>query len=146
MTLKGTDRPSPPTPTTTPPPELTALWDMDSADYECDCPGPPPEFRIPPPPRPPFLQDTSGTDCSETPLLDLETCDAVPVSCSYVIKYMVWGLRQGNYFLFWQDWQIMKKTWKYTIRGVAEKYWVVFYLRKFLFLFFFQTSMLFPSK
>ncbi|XP_066998451.2 uncharacterized protein pxb [Anabrus simplex] len=57
-------------------PDLTVLWDMDSADYECDCPGPPPEFRLPPPPRPPFLQDL---DCSESPLPELETCDAVPV-------------------------------------------------------------------
>lgn len=57
--------------------DLGAYWDMDSPDYECDCPGPPPEFRLPPPPRPPFLQDG---DCSEGPLADLETCEAVPVS------------------------------------------------------------------
>ncbi|XP_063232126.1 uncharacterized protein LOC134536304 [Bacillus rossius redtenbacheri] len=64
-----------------PPPaasELPALWDLDSADYECDCPGPPPppHFGLPPPPRPPFLQEL---DCSDVPLPDLETCDAVPV-------------------------------------------------------------------
>ncbi|XP_046688040.1 uncharacterized protein LOC124373735 [Homalodisca vitripennis] len=57
---------------------LPALWDMDSADYECDCPGPPPPvFHLPPPPRPPFLHEVA--DCSEAPLLDLETCDAMPV-------------------------------------------------------------------
>lgn len=57
---------------------LPALWDMDSADYECDCPGPPPPvFKLPPPPRPPFLHELA--DCSEAPLLDLETCDAMPV-------------------------------------------------------------------
>ncbi|KAK7793452.1 hypothetical protein R5R35_001179 [Gryllus longicercus] len=65
-----------PEPGAEPPADLSALWDMDGADYECDCPGPPPEFRLPPPPRPPFLQES---DCSEGPLLDLETCDAVPV-------------------------------------------------------------------
>lgn len=58
---------------------LPALWDMDSADYECDCPGPPPPaFHLPPPPRPPFLHELA--DCSEAPLLDLETCDTMPVS------------------------------------------------------------------
>ncbi|XP_075223653.1 putative Hedgehog signaling attenuator pxb [Lycorma delicatula] len=57
---------------------LPALWDMDSADYECDCPGPPPPaFHLPPPPRPPFLHELA--DCSEAPLLDLETCDTMPV-------------------------------------------------------------------
>lgn len=58
---------------------LPALWDMDSADYECDCPGPPPpQFHLPPPPRPPFLHEVA--DCSEAPLLELETCDTMPVS------------------------------------------------------------------
>lgn len=54
-----------------------AMWDMDSADHECDCPGPPPQFHLPPPPRPPFLIDS---ECSENPISDLETCEAVPVS------------------------------------------------------------------
>lgn len=46
---------------------------------ECpDCSGPPPEFRLPPPPRPPFL--TEGTFCSEAPLAELEDCVAIPVS------------------------------------------------------------------
>lgn len=86
MTLRNTDRPPPPSPSSPPPPpELTALWDMDSADYECDCPGPPPEFRLPPPPRPPFLQESSGAGCSEAPLLDLETCDAAPVSMLHIV-------------------------------------------------------------
>lgn len=57
--------------------EAQPVWDMESADYECDCPGPPPPFQVPPPPRPPFLLDA---DCSELPLSDLETCEAVPVS------------------------------------------------------------------
>lgn len=62
---------------------LPALWDMDSADYECDCPGPPPPlFQLPPPPRPPFLHELA--DCSEAPLLDLETCDAMPVSPTFI--------------------------------------------------------------
>lgn len=89
MSLKSTDTPPPPSPSPPPPPppppELTALWDMDSADYECDCPGPPPEFRLPPPPRPPFLEESSGAACSETPIVDLETCEAVPVSILHVV-------------------------------------------------------------
>ncbi|XP_012275794.1 uncharacterized protein LOC105697237 [Orussus abietinus] len=45
---------------------------------ECpECPGPPPEFRLPPPPRPPFL--TEGTFCSEAPLAELEDCVAIPM-------------------------------------------------------------------
>ncbi|XP_043460716.1 uncharacterized protein LOC122497567 isoform X2 [Leptopilina heterotoma] len=50
---------------------------------ECpDCSGPPPEFRLPPPPRPPFL--TEGTFCSEAPLAELEDCVAIPmIDASY---------------------------------------------------------------
>lgn len=50
---------------------------------ECpECPGPPPEFRLPPPPRPPFL--TEGTFCSEAPLAELEDCVAIPmIDASY---------------------------------------------------------------
>jgi hypothetical protein len=92
MTLKSTDRPPPPSPSSPPPsPELTAVWDMDSADYECDCPGPPPEFRLPPPPRPPFLQESSGADCSEAPIPDVETCDAVPVSMLRTVETRLQG-------------------------------------------------------
>lgn len=66
---------------------LPALWDMDSADYECDCPGPPPPvFHLPPPPRPPFLHELA--DCSEAPLLDLETCDAMPVSPTFTTIHL----------------------------------------------------------
>lgn len=57
-----------------------AFWDMDSPDHECDCPGPPPQFYIPPPPRPPSIIDS---DCSERPISDLETCEAVPVSIQF---------------------------------------------------------------
>ncbi|RZF43073.1 hypothetical protein LSTR_LSTR001251 [Laodelphax striatellus] len=59
-----------------------AVWDMDSEDSECDCPGPPPTpFHLPPPPRPPFLHEVA--DCSEAPLLDLETCHTMPVIEEY---------------------------------------------------------------
>ncbi|XP_039283122.1 uncharacterized protein LOC111058344 isoform X2 [Nilaparvata lugens] len=61
-----------------------AVWDMDSEDSECDCPGPPqppPSFHLPPPPRPPFLHEVA--DCSEAPLFDLETCDTMPVIEEY---------------------------------------------------------------
>lgn len=56
-----------------------AMWDLEPTDLtECDCMGPPPEFLLPPPPRPPFLQ----TDyyCGDDPIPDLETCDTEPVS------------------------------------------------------------------
>ncbi|XP_065079417.1 uncharacterized protein DDB_G0283357 [Ochlerotatus camptorhynchus] len=45
----------------------TLMWEMLDPDLECgnECggPGPPPEFRIPPPPRPPFLAELSN--CNE---------------------------------------------------------------------------------
>lgn len=63
-----------------------AMWGMDGieATADCDCPGPPPEFLLPPPPRPPFLQPQDPALCSEVPL-DIETCDALPVSSTYNI-------------------------------------------------------------
>ena len=44
-----------------------------------DCPGcPPPVFNLPPPPRPPWLDDPDGCGFSEdSDLAMLETCDAV---------------------------------------------------------------------
>lgn len=57
---------------------------MIDSDFDIECgnecfgPGPPPEFRIPPPPRPPFLQEISK--CTEEPLADFEMCQAIPVS------------------------------------------------------------------
>lgn len=55
-------------------------WTMEaSSGAECDCPGPPPEFLLPPPPRPPFLQP-EPSNCAEEALLEVETCDALPVS------------------------------------------------------------------
>lgn len=58
----------------------TGMWPMEAASAaDCDCPGPPPQFLLPPPPRPPFLQDITQY-CSEDPLPDIETCDALPVS------------------------------------------------------------------
>lgn len=57
-----------------------SLWDMEaSSGADCDCPGPPPEFLLPPPPRPPFLQPPDPMFCTEDPL-PIETCDALPVS------------------------------------------------------------------
>jgi len=58
------------------------MWEMFDSDFdECDnddCgPGPPPEFTLPPPPRPEFLQDFK---CSEDALTDFEMCEAIPVS------------------------------------------------------------------
>lgn len=58
---------------------LPALWELDSPEYECDCPGPPPPpFRIPPPPRPPFLSEVA--DCAEITIADYESCDVMTVS------------------------------------------------------------------
>ncbi|XP_059473328.1 uncharacterized protein LOC132195391 isoform X2 [Neocloeon triangulifer] len=55
---------------------LEASMELNGSEVDCDCPGPPPEFRLPPPPRPPFLQEPH---CSENALSEFETCDAVPV-------------------------------------------------------------------
>lgn len=77
------------------------MWEMLDPDLECgnECggPGPPPEFRIPPPPRPPFLAELSN--CNEdggvggsvaamlgpggsatSPFGDGDMCEAIPVS------------------------------------------------------------------
>lgn len=55
------------------------MWELEPTDLtECDCLGPPPEFLLPPPPRPPFLQ--TEYYCGDEPIPDLETCDTEPVS------------------------------------------------------------------
>ncbi|XP_059622111.1 uncharacterized protein LOC132265437 [Phlebotomus argentipes] len=57
------------------------MWEMLDSDLECgsECggPGPPPEFVIPPPPRPPFLHDVAS--CTEDPLPNIEMCEAIPI-------------------------------------------------------------------
>ncbi|XP_065167414.1 uncharacterized protein pxb isoform X3 [Atheta coriaria] len=64
------------------PDDMESMWGMD-AGAECDCPGPPPEFMLPPPPRPPILQPADPMYCSEDPL-PIETCDALPlIDASY---------------------------------------------------------------
>ena len=64
------------------------MWEMFDSDTECgnECwgSGPPPEFLIPPPPRPPFLQEL--TKCTEAPLPDIEMCEAIPVSKWFLFK------------------------------------------------------------
>lgn len=70
------------------------MWKMfegdffDCGDDACDGPGPPPKFHLPPPPRPPFMQDLNavlGTtiECSEDGLFDLDVCAAIPVSFTF---------------------------------------------------------------
>lgn len=55
------------------------MWELEPTDLtDCDCLGPPPEFLLPPPPRPPFLQ--ADYYCGDDPIPDLETCDTEPVS------------------------------------------------------------------
>lgn len=58
------------------------MWEMLDPDIDCDeCggPGPPPEFLIPPPPRPPFMHEL--VTCSEDSIMpDAEMCEAIPVS------------------------------------------------------------------
>lgn len=63
----------------TPSPEDPTMWDVIDAAADCECPGPPPEFLLPPPPRPPSLQPADPRFCSDD-LLTIETCDALPVS------------------------------------------------------------------
>lgn len=59
--------------------EYGDMWEIEPTDLtECDCLGPPPEFLLPPPPRPPFLQ--ADYYCGDDPIADLETCDTEPVS------------------------------------------------------------------
>lgn len=61
------------------------MWEIEPTDLtECDCLGPPPEFLLPPPPRPPFLQ-TEYYNCGDDPIPDLETCDTEPVSENHSI-------------------------------------------------------------
>ncbi|GBP85634.1 hypothetical protein EVAR_62621_1 [Eumeta japonica] len=56
------------------------MWELEPAELsECECLGPPPEFLLPPPPRPPFLH--VEYNCGDGgPIPDLETCDTEPVS------------------------------------------------------------------
>lgn len=68
------------------------MWKMFESDFlgecgddACDGPGPPPKFHLPPPPRPPFMQDLNavlGTniECTEDPAFDMDVCAAFPVS------------------------------------------------------------------
>lgn len=65
-----------------------AMWEIEPTDLtECDCLGPPPEFLLPPPPRPPFLQ--AEYYCGDDPIPDLETCDTEPVSFLTVSYYKI---------------------------------------------------------
>ncbi|KAM3960512.1 putative Hedgehog signaling attenuator pxb [Aphomia sociella] len=58
------------------------MWELEPTDLtECDCLGPPPEFLLPPPPRPPFLQ--ADYYCGDDPIPDLETCDTEPKIDAY---------------------------------------------------------------
>ncbi|XP_045502788.1 uncharacterized protein LOC123699802 [Colias croceus] len=58
------------------------MWELEPTDLtECDCLGPPPEFLLPPPPRPPFLQ--AEYYCGDDPIPDLETCDSEPKIDAY---------------------------------------------------------------
>lgn len=73
------------------------MWKMFESDFfgecgddACDGPGPPPKFQLPPPPRPPFLQDLNtvlGTniECSDDPAFDMDVCAAIPVSRSILL-------------------------------------------------------------
>ncbi|XP_057336885.1 uncharacterized protein LOC130675321 isoform X2 [Microplitis mediator] len=60
---------------------MAKLDKLDNMDCP-ECSGPPPIFRLPPPPRPPFL--TEAAFCSEAPLAELEDCVAIPmIDASY---------------------------------------------------------------
>lgn len=63
---------------------------FDCGNDVCDGPGPPPKFHLPPPPRPPFMQDLNavlGTtiECSEDAVFDMDVCAAFPVSFFFFI-------------------------------------------------------------
>lgn len=60
------------------PASLGVMLDCGSDSDDCWGPGPPPEFRLPPPPRPPFLQELPGLKCTEEPLPDIEMCSVLP--------------------------------------------------------------------
>ncbi|XP_076268434.1 putative Hedgehog signaling attenuator pxb isoform X2 [Rhynchophorus ferrugineus] len=61
----------------------SSMWDVLDAAADCDCPGPPPEFLLPPPPRPPSLQPADPMLCTDD-ALTIETCDALPlIDASY---------------------------------------------------------------
>lgn len=62
------------------------MWEMMDEEFDCDpmvCGGigPPPEFLIPPPPRPPFLS-IDIIKCTEDTisLESIDKCEAIPVS------------------------------------------------------------------
>ncbi|XP_063709368.1 putative uncharacterized protein DDB_G0286901 [Culicoides brevitarsis] len=59
-------------------------WDPDLDCDDCGGPGPPPEFLIPPPPRPPFMHEL--ITCTEDSVMpDVEMCEAIPtIDASYV--------------------------------------------------------------
>lgn len=63
------------------------MWKMFEPDFMecgedvCDGPGPPPQFHIPPPPRPPFVPElVSGVECTEDSVPEIDICAAIPVS------------------------------------------------------------------
>lgn len=89
------------------PPGLEAMWGMETG-ADCDCPGPPPEFLLPPPPRPPFLQSADPSFCSED-TISIETCDALPVSTLPSIFHIRKTLcckpifiNEGNYHILYE--------------------------------------------
>lgn len=55
------------------------MLQMLEAEYDCACPGPPPQFQLPPPPLPPLLQDSA---CSDASVSSLYSCDILPVGLS----------------------------------------------------------------
>lgn len=88
--LSAADEDPPPSP---PVPEaMEAMWGMEASGAECDCPGPPPEFLLPPPPRPPILQPDNPLYCTEDPL-PIETCDALPVSQKNLIFVYIFFIK-----------------------------------------------------
>ncbi|XP_037294059.1 uncharacterized protein LOC115446437 [Manduca sexta] len=62
--------------------DISDMWELEPTDLtECECLGPPPEFLLPPPPRPPFLQ--ADYYCGDDPIPDLESCDTEPKIDAY---------------------------------------------------------------
>ncbi|CAD7093819.1 unnamed protein product [Hermetia illucens] len=55
------------------------MLDDDVQCDECSGPGPPPKFLIPPPPRPPFMQELTKCGAEDALLMDYDMCEAIPI-------------------------------------------------------------------
>lgn len=107
---------------------FSLMWEMFDTDFDCgtECggPGPPPKFLLPPPPRPPFMQDLQDTQCSEDPIHDGDVCDAIPVSSPLImIKVHVKEKSHGRKLIVFAEVRRWKVFSAYCIVSEAEWEW-----------------------